>query len=78
MADADPDTVVAFDDVLSGKSSEKSEIMEKVQTSIEKSKEYAKRLGLEADVEQGHAFVNGKYIEMAEVCRVSYFGSGLN
>ncbi|KAJ8081870.1 killer toxin resistant protein [Marasmius tenuissimus] len=66
MADAEPETVVAFDDVLNGKSSEKSNIMEKVETSIENSKVYAKRLGLELNVKEGHAFVNGKYIEMAE------------
>ncbi|KAL0579014.1 killer toxin resistant protein [Marasmius crinis-equi] len=66
IADSDPEKAVGFDDVLSGKSGEKSEILDKVETSMEKSQAYARRLGLEANGGQGHAFVNGKYIEMGE------------
>ncbi|KAG7094908.1 hypothetical protein E1B28_005714 [Marasmius oreades] len=66
MADSDPEKVVDFEQLLSGKSLEGSEMLDKIQVSIVKSNDYARRLGLEENGGKGHAFVNGRYFEMGD------------
>ncbi|KAF9269441.1 hypothetical protein L218DRAFT_953049 [Marasmius fiardii PR-910] len=66
MNDSDPEKAVDFDQLLSGKSPERSEILDKIQISIVKSNDYSKRLGLDDNDGKGHAFINGRYIETGD------------